>query len=119
MAYSMDYRKRAVEYKDAGHTFKELEEAFKIPPITYYDWKEKLSTGYYETKPKVERSRKIDKEKLRQAVADNPDAYLHELAAMFGCTPQAVFYMLIKLKITLKKRPLPMRKNLKGNARGL
>ena len=68
MAYSMDYRKRAVEYKDAGHTFKELEEAFKIPPITYYDWKEKLSGGYYETKPKAERSRKIDKEKLRAVI---------------------------------------------------
>jgi len=105
MAYSIDYRKRAVEYKDSGHTFKELAEAFKIPPITYYDWKEKLSNGYYETKPKRERSRKIDREKLRQAVADTPDAYLHELAAQFDCTPQAVFYMLIKLKITLKKRP--------------
>ena len=30
MAYSIDYRKRAVEYKDSGHTFKELKEAFKI-----------------------------------------------------------------------------------------
>ena len=93
MAYSIDYRKRAVEYKDSGHTFKELAEAFKIPPITYY-----------ETNQKRERSRKIDKEKLRQAVADTPDAYLHELAALFNCTPQAVFYMLIKLNITLKKR---------------
>jgi len=104
MAYSIDYKKRAVEYKDSGHTFKELEEAFKIPPITYYDWKEKFSNGYYETKPKRERSRKIDKEKLKQAVADTPDAYLYELAALFDCTPQAVFYMLIKLDITLKKR---------------
>ena len=44
MAYSMDYRKRAVEYKDAGHTFKELEEAFKIPPITYYDLERKAAS---------------------------------------------------------------------------
>ena len=116
MAYSMDYRKRAVAYKDSGHTFKELEEAFKIPPITYYDWKDKLSSGYYETKPKIERSRKIDKEKLRQAVADKPDAYLHELADIFDSTPQAIFYMLINLKITLKKRPSPIQKNPKRNA---
>jgi len=105
MAYSNDYRKRAVEYKDSGHTFKELAEACKIPPITYYDWQEKLSNEYYETKPTRERSRKIDKEKLRQAVADTPDAYLHALAALFDCTPQAVFYMLIKRNSTLKKRP--------------
>ena len=118
MAYSIDYRKRAVGYKDSGHTFKELEEAFKIPPITYYDWKEKLSSGYYQARPKRERLRKIDREKLRQAVADAPDAYLHELAALFGCTPQAVFYMLAKLKITLKKRPLPTAKKTEKNVPG-
>lgn len=119
MAYSIDYRKCAVAYKDSGHTFKELKEAFKIPPVTYYDWKEKLSNGYYETNTKRERSRKINREKLKQAVADTPDAYLHELAALFDCTPQAVFYMLIKLNITLKKRPLPIAKKMKKNARNL
>jgi hypothetical protein len=61
MAYSIDYKKRAVEYKDAGHTL---------------------------------------------------------LAQQFGCTPQAVFYMLLKLKITVKKRPLPIQKNRKINAPG-
>ena len=103
MAYSIDYKKRAVEYKDSGHTFQELRETFGIPSITYYDWKKKLENGYYDTKPKRERFRKIDKEKLKQAAAENPDAYLYELAKMFGCTVQAIFYMLRKLKITLKK----------------
>jgi hypothetical protein len=28
MAYSMDYRKRAAAYKQEGHTFKQLREAF-------------------------------------------------------------------------------------------
>jgi hypothetical protein len=36
-------------------------------------------------------------------VANKPDAYLYGLSQIFGCTPQAVFYMLEKLKITLKK----------------
>jgi transposase len=103
MAYSKDYRKRAVEYKDSGHTFKELKEAFEIPPETYYDWKEKLENGYYEEKKKVERKRLIDKEKLAAAIKEKPDAYLHELAELFGCTPQAVHYALEKMKITYKK----------------
>ena len=34
MAYSNDYRKRAVEHRDTRHTFVELREAFKIPPLT-------------------------------------------------------------------------------------
>jgi hypothetical protein len=31
MAYRMDYRKRAVAYKQEGHTFKQVREAFGIP----------------------------------------------------------------------------------------
>jgi len=119
MAYSMDFIKRAVEYKQKGHTFKELCEAFGIPPETYYQWEEKLENGYYKTKPKRERSRKIDKEKLKQAVAEKPDAYLRELAKQFDCTSQAIFLMLRKLKITLKKRPLHTVKNQKSNERNL
>jgi transposase-like protein len=42
MRYSIDYKKRAVAYKQEGHTFKQLREAFDIPPETYYIWKEKL-----------------------------------------------------------------------------
>jgi transposase len=103
MAYSLDFKKRAVAYKGEGHTFKQLREAFNIPPETYYEWKEKLENGYYATKIKRERPGKIDKEQLKKAVEEKPDAYLYELAEPFGCTPQAVFLMLGKLKITLKK----------------
>ena len=116
MKYSIDYKKRAVEYKDEGHTFKELKEAFKIPPETYYMWKEKLKSGYYETKIVWERKRKIDKEKLMQALKDKPDAYLYELAEQFNCTAPAIFYALKKHKITLKKKPLRIVKNLLKNA---
>ena len=117
MAYSKDFVKKAVAYKDAGRTFKQLRETFGIPPETFYQWKERLKNGYYEApKARKERSRKIDKEKLKRAVQENPGLYLYELAELFGCTPQAVFYMLKNLRITLKKRPLPITKNPKKNA---
>jgi transposase-like protein len=103
MAYSMDYRKRAVAYKQEGHTFKQLKEAFGIPSETYYQWREKLDSGYYEIPVKRERRRKIDKEALRRAVANRPDAFLKEYAGQFGCTVTAVFYALEKLDITRKK----------------
>jgi len=117
MAYSEDYRKRAIEYKDSGHTFGELWEAFKIPPRTYYDWKQKSADGYYDRKVKRQRRRKIDREKLRQAVAEKPDAYLRELAQQFSCTATAVFYMLGKLGISLKKKPSPTARGPRGSAR--
>ena len=119
MAYSIDYKERAVAYKQEGHTFKQLREAFGIPSETYYDWKEKLGNGYYQTKVKQERKRKIDKEALKRAVAEKPDAYLKELAEPFNCTAAAVFYALENLNMTRKKRPLPITKNPKRNARNI
>ena len=115
----MDYKLRAVAYKDEGHTFKELKETFKIPAETYYQWKEKLENGYYETKIIRERNRKINKDGLKQMTAEKPDAYLRELADKFNCTESAVFYALKKLKITRKKSVLPITKNPKKNVRNI
>jgi transposase len=117
--YSIDFIRRAVAYKDEGHTFRELKDAFNIPSETYYQWKEKLENGYDGTKVFRERARKIDKEKLKKAVQEKPDAYLYELARLFDCTPQAVFLMLAKLNITRKKSPLLMAKSPKKNVQNL
>lgn len=50
--YSIDFKKQAVKYKENGHTFKELNEAFNISAQTYYDWKKKFEQGYFEKKTK-------------------------------------------------------------------
>jgi transposase len=119
MAFSRDYRRRAVDYKDEGHTFKELQAVFKIPRQTYYIWKERFEIGYYDTEHKFERSRKIDKGQLKAAVKEKPGAYLWELAQLFNCSEQAVFYMLEKLGITVKKRPLLIVSDRKKNERNM
>jgi putative heme iron utilization protein len=59
--------------------------------------------------------RKIDKDDLKQTVAENPDAFLRELAEKYDWTESAVFYALKKLAITRKKRLLPITKNQKRN----
>ena len=104
MAYSIDFRKRALAYMDEGHTYEELYEAFKIYPSAISKWRKLLSeTGTLKPQYRKTRSRKIDKEKLLQAVEEKPDAYLSELAKPYDCTEQAVFYALKKLDITVKK----------------
>jgi transposase len=114
MAYSKDFIEKAVAFKQNDNTFKQLRETFGIPAETFYQWENRLESGYYDViKPKQERNRKIDKEQLKKAVAENPDAFLYELAALFNCSPQAIFSMLQKLNITVKKRPLPTVKNPK------
>jgi len=109
--YSIDYRKRAVEYKREGHTFKELWETFKIPAETYYRWAKEYDNGFKKPNTPQTRSRKIDREALKQAIEEKPDAYLRELAEPFGCTPTAVHLMLESMGITLKKRHSLTQKN--------
>jgi len=119
MAYSIDFIRRAITYRQNGHTFAQLREAFDIPSATYYDWETKLNNGHFDIIVKRERHRKIDKQALVKAVAEKPDAFLKEYAEQFNCTPTAVFYALEKLNITRKKRPLPILKSRKRSARSL
>jgi transposase len=107
MAYSRDYREAAIEFKLKGHTFGELKDVFKITSQTYYNWLElRNETGSLEARRAETRRRKIDPEKLKQAVEEKPDAYLRELAKLFNCTLQSVFYALKRNRITYKKRRL-------------
>ncbi len=53
---------------------------------------------------------KLDRQKLAQYVGQHPDAYLHEIAKHFDCTPAAVCYALKQMGMTCKKRP-PLTKN--------
>jgi transposase len=120
MAYSVDFREAAVAYKDNGHTFAELEAVFGITNKTYSDWK-KLhgETGSYEKREVLRKPKKIELERLKKALEEKPDAYLYELAEPFGCSKQAVFYALKRLKITYKKRHSHTLKNPKKNVRSI
>ncbi|GHV40731.1 hypothetical protein FACS1894187_21900 [Synergistales bacterium] len=116
MTYDKKFRERAIAYKDGGHTFEELNEAFGIDSGRYYHWKELLeTTGSLEDKKICERKRKINKDELKKAVEEKPDAYLYELAELFDCTVQAIFYALRKMKITYKKNFYIFRK-IRGKA---
>lgn len=98
---------------DEGHTYRELYEAFKIHPSNIEAWRKLLAeTGSLEPKYRERKSSgKIDMERLQRAVEEKPDAYLRELALEFGCSKQAVFYALKKLKLTYKKKHSPIRKS--------
>jgi transposase len=116
MAYSVDFRKRALDFMDEGHTYAQLYESFKIYPTAIEDWRKLLEqTGSLKPQYRETRKRKIDKEALKRAVEEKPDAYLSELAIPFGCTEQAVFYALKKLNITYKKRVSSIRNAQKKN----
>jgi transposase len=105
MAYSVDFRKRAIDYMDEGHTAKELYASFKVYPSEINKWRKLLEkTGSLEPQYPKTRKGKIDLAKLEQALERKPDLTLPELAKMFDCTKQSVYAALKKVKITRKKR---------------
>jgi transposase len=56
MAYDEKCGRRVIEYKDAGHTFKEAREAFGVDSGRYYCWKKQLSeTGSLKYQAPAER----------------------------------------------------------------
>ena len=114
MAYDEKFRRKAVEYKDNEHTFKQLKETFGISSSTYYKWrKNKVSSGFYVLPKlaKATRRRKVDPGELMKIVEENPDLFLHEIAQKFDCSVVAIFKRLKQQKITLKKRRSHIRKS--------
>ena len=104
MGYDIKYRRRAIDYWGEGNNKRKTAEVFKVSPTTLQKWKSQLKeTGTLESKKRAETWRKIDPEKLKKYIEDNPDAYLREIAAEFGCTVHSVEKALTRLKITRKK----------------
>ena len=104
MSYDSKYRRCALEYWAAGHSKRETAEVFKVSKYALQEWKSQLkSTGELEPKKRRETWRKLDPEKLRAHVKEHPDAYLREIAEVFGCSETAVAKGLKRLKISRKK----------------
>jgi len=104
MSYDVKYRQRALGYMSEGHSYRETAEIFKVSISALQTWKSALKeTGTLAPKKRRETWRKIDPDKLRQYVAEHPDAYQYEIAAAFGVRLFAIQKALKRLKITRKK----------------
>ena len=104
MSYEKKYRERALEYMSAGHTCKETAAVFKVSTFALQAWKNRLNeTGTLAPTKRKQTWRKIDPDKLRKYVEENPDAYQHEIAAAFGVRLYAIQNAFKRLGITRKK----------------
>lgn len=111
MSYDIKYRQRAMSYLDEGNSYRKTAEIFKVSASTLQAWKSQLKeTGTLAVKKRVGTWRKIDPEKLRSYVKENPDSYQYEIAAAFGVRLYAIQKALKRLKITRKKNDYLQRK---------
>ena len=105
MAYDEKFRRRVIQYKDSGHTFAEVHEAFGVRPQCYYEWKAELEEkGECGTHYPKSHKGKIDPERLKDLAEKHPDWYLREFAAELGVCLQAIAQRFEALGITRKKK---------------
>ena len=110
MAYSEDYRKRAVEYYHEGKTQEQVKEVFKIARSTLRDWEARYEAGSLKPSyPKTRKKPKLPSDQLMRYIDVHPDAFLSEIGTHFGCSAEAVRKALVKLNITQKKDGLLQR----------
>jgi transposase len=107
-AYSQDLRDRVLAAYDRGMPTKQIAELFQISPAWARRVKQRrLDEG--ETSPRAMggfRYLKIDPKRLRELVAQTPDATLKELREGLGieCAESAICMALKRLKLSFKKR---------------
>ena len=119
MVYSLDLRKRALNYIANGGTRLEASKIFGVTIPTLANWLSREKQQDLAPKMNGSKPSKINNEKIKKYIEDYPDSYLREIAVVFNSTLQAVFYACKRLGITLKKRPLTTKKGTRRNERHL
>jgi transposase len=100
MAYSIDLRKRVVEFVEEGGSKAEAARRFRVSGWCVHDW---CCRADLTPKQHGPRRRKLDRLALRQHVAHHPEATLKERAPHFGVAINAIWYALQQVKVTHKK----------------
>nr|CAB44497.1 putative transposase [Streptococcus pneumoniae] len=107
MAYSIDFRKKVLSYCERTGSITEASHVFQISRNTIYGWlKLKEKTGELNHQVKGTKPRKVDRDRLKNYLTDNPDAYLTEIASNLAVI-QLPSTMRSKLWATLEKRTTP------------
>jgi len=120
MAYSVDLRKRVIEYLREGHTQEETSAIFKVGTTTIKEWLALLSeTGSLEKRPLKRVASKFESEKLNAYVEENPNALLKDIAEYFGGSTTGAFYALEREKLTYKKKRFTIKNGTKRNGKHL
>ena len=102
MSYSIDLRKRVVDYVENGGRIAQAAGLFQVVVATIYQWLARTDLRATQVK---RRKRKLDWQALEKDVKENPNVVrLIDRAKKFGVRPSAISYALKEMKITRKKR---------------
>ena len=114
-AYPIEFRQKVLEYIEKGGKKVDAIKLFNIGESTLYQWLRRAKRGELAPKPGGQKKPyKIDSERLREYVAEHPDAFLHEIAEVFGVSHGGIFDALKRLGISRKKKHTPTAKPIRS-----
>jgi len=121
MAYSIDLRKRVMNYIAEGHSQEEASRKYEVSVSAIKEWKKlHIETGSLSKKKLNRLPRKYTSEKMAEILAEQPDAYLSEIAEQFeNGSISGVHTALKRMKITVKKRQKSSRNAVKKNGENM
>jgi putative transposase len=99
MSYSIDYKKRVLEFLEEGGRESEAIKIFKVTHNSIYRWRHATDLR---PRYRKQRRRKIDRKALAAHVKKYPHALLRERAAHFGVHPSTISYQLKHMKLVKK-----------------
>ena len=105
--YSRDFKLLVVRHHKEGNSQDDTAVLFKVGTTSIERWsKEFDATGdicaIFNTENR--RARKIDPEKLKTMVEENPSLFPKDIALIFNCSDDGIRYAMKKAKITRKKK---------------
>ena len=100
MTYSIDLRKRVVEFVLDGNSKAEASRRYKVSLWCVNDWCQREDLTPQQQKG---RKRKLDWSALSQHIQEYPEALLRERAQYFGVHTNAIWYASRMMKLTRKK----------------
>lgn len=118
-AYSEDLREKVISYVMSGCSKRETARVFNIGEATVYSWLRLHKAGSLKPKERMDYPRKVDEQKLRNYVEQNPDHTLKEIGEALDLAFQTVSTWLNRLKITRKKRPRSTKSATKKKGKNL
>ena len=104
-AYSEDLREKVISHIMSGCSKREAAKVFNIGEATAYTWLRLHKAGSLKPKKRIDYPRKVDEQKLKDYMEQNPDHTLKQIGQALGLKFQNVATWLKRLKITRKKRP--------------
>lgn len=114
-AYSEDLRLKVIKkyQTTSGITHKEIAEMFNIGIATFRRWLKLIKdTGKIKPKiPTITRPRRVDYERARKYIEDNPDKTLKEMGKVLGT--KDMYYVMKKLGFSNKKKTSNILKEMK------